>query len=93
VVRTSDVQLERASDQTIFRWAAAERRIVYTANLVDYARLNAQFARAGESHSGIICRIWQGRPVAGQLAALRNIDARYSDHEVASQMLYLEAFL
>ena len=93
VVRSRDAGLERTPDEAVLRWAASEGRVVYTANTRDYARLGGEFSRSGTSHAGIICRTRQALPIAGQLAALRAMDARYSQEELVSQVLFLEGFL
>ena len=93
VVKTSQLGLERASDEEILTFAATHNRIVYTANTRDYHRLSTTWLSSGKSHPGIIVRTKQNLAVGQQLRGLYAIDARHSAEELVNQLLFLERYL
>ena len=62
-----------ATDEFQLEFAARERRVIFTANEGDFARLFAEWARAGRSHVGIIICPRQGLPPEWQATEIVRI--------------------
>lgn len=46
--------LRQMADEELLRWSAAERRLLVTENVRDFAPLHGAFLARGESHTGIV---------------------------------------
>jgi hypothetical protein len=80
-------------DEEQFAFALSEGRILYTANVADFARLHAALLAAAGTHPGIVVRARQQMPVGQQVRGLVALDARLSREQVRDQLLYLAEFL
>jgi hypothetical protein len=67
-------------DRSHLEFAAAEGRVIYTANVGDFAALDAEYAETGVFHAGIIVTTNQLLGVGEQLRQVRAISDR-STHE------------
>lgn len=84
--------LHTLTDDALLTEALALGRVVYTANLEDFARIHAGWMRDGRAHAGIIARTDQRTPVGLQLRCLERIDLSFSQTDLANQFVYLENF-
>ena len=67
LVTTSEASMTKRADDDQLRFAASVERVIITSNIADFARLHAQWLKAGLGHNGIIL-IHQQKWGAGQLA-------------------------
>ena len=79
------------SEQLSF--AAAEGRVLYSANVGDFARLHAEWLRSERVHAGLILRSWQQMPIGLQLEGLLAINAAFDRDAMASSLIYMSDFL
>ncbi len=67
LVTTSEASMTKRADDDQLRFAASVERVIITSNIADFARLHAQWLKAGLGHNGIIL-IHQQKWGAGKLA-------------------------
>jgi hypothetical protein len=79
----------KQEDEEQLVFAAAQRRVLYTKNVGDFARLHKEWQAAGRSHSGIIVVSKQRTPIGVQVRAL-HVLAEQSDRDgLANSLAYL----
>ena len=89
VLMSSDVGRERAPDSEQLAYAASLRRVIYTANRGDYARLHAEWMGEGRTHWGIIIRSRQQISVREQIRALVAIGRESKRDDWKNRIVYL----
>jgi len=67
LVTTSEASMTKRADDDQLRFAASVERVIITSNIADFARLHAQWLKAGLGHNSIIL-IHQQKWGAGELA-------------------------
>jgi predicted nuclease of predicted toxin-antitoxin system len=67
LVTTSEAGMSNRTDEAQLRFAASANRVMITSNIADFARLHADWLKAGFNHSGIIL-IHQQKWGPGELA-------------------------
>jgi hypothetical protein len=67
LLTTSEAGMTKRTDDDQLRFAASVRRVIITSNIADFARLHAQWLKAGLEHDGIIL-IHQQKWGAGEQA-------------------------
>ncbi len=67
---TSEAGRERASNADQLAWASNVGRVLYSANIRDFDRINRVWLAAGREHAGIILLPQQSLPVGEQLRRL-----------------------
>jgi Domain of unknown function (DUF5615) len=77
-----------ATDAFQLEFAARENRVIFTANEGDFARLFAEWARAGIAHAGIIVCPRQGLPPEWQANEIVRI---CSPADMADAIAYVRA--
>lgn len=88
-------QLEGSSDEEVMRVAIAERRVLVTNNVRDYAPLVEGFGLRGETHFGVVftddATFPRTRDGIGLLVrALAALDVGSSDDDILDGCQYLE---
>ncbi|MEX0783054.1 MAG: DUF5615 family PIN-like protein [Dehalococcoidia bacterium] len=68
----------RAPDSEQLRYATAHGWVIYTPNVADYARLHSEWMLSGESHAGILARVYQQLDVGEQI---RRLDRALRENE------------
>jgi hypothetical protein len=81
------------SDPEQLAFASDEGRVLYSANVRDFTRINGDWARQGLVHAGIALRSSQGMPVGQQVHALRRLCSELNDNEIRGRIEYLGAWL
>jgi hypothetical protein len=79
----------RSPDVEQLRFATANEWVIYTANVADYARLHRDFLSAGESHAGIVARIYQQLDVGEQMRRLERVLTEYEGRDMTNVFVYL----
>jgi Domain of unknown function (DUF5615) len=67
ISRASEAGMTKSADDDQLRFAASVKRVIITSNIADFARLHAQWLKAGLGHNGIIL-IHQQKWGPGELA-------------------------
>ncbi len=67
LLTTSEAGMTKRADDDQLRFAASVKRVIITSNIADFARLHAQWLKAGLGHNGIIL-IHQQKWGPGELA-------------------------
>jgi hypothetical protein len=91
VLTTVEAGRQRASDEDQLLFAAAEHRVLYTANRADFARLHRDWLVAGRAHAGIITRSRQQLNVSAQILGLRRFCSALEPAAAVNLFEYLEA--
>lgn len=76
------------SDIEQFAFAVQEDRVLYTANVADFALIHADHLARGSSHPGIIVRTRQRMPVGMQLGAMAALPLSLVDGTLQDRMIY-----
>jgi hypothetical protein len=85
VLTAEEAGRQRLSDEEQLSFATQDERCLYTANYGDFARLHAEWMRAGRRHAGIVARTQQVTPVGEQIRALAAVCSTY---EAGSENLF-----
>ncbi len=93
VLTAPEAGLESAPDEVQLQFAAAEQRLLYTANTRDFAPLHARWLAEGRSHRGIVVRHRQQLSIGAQVRGLRAICSSLSPDAAINRLEYLEAWL
>jgi hypothetical protein len=93
VLTTFDADNQDHPDPDQLAFALDQGRILYSANVPDYARINRDWARAGRVHAGIVLRSFQSMPIGDQVRALTRLCTELSEHEMRGRIEYLRAWL
>lgn len=93
VLTAEEVGMREASDREQLVFAALERRVIYTGNRKDYARLHREWMATVHWHAGIVARIHQQLSVGEQLRALKRLATTFEADEMANRFEYLEKWL
>ena len=75
-------------DEDHLAFAAREARVLYSFNVADYCRLQAQ----GQSHAGLILAQQQRYPVGDQMRRLLRLVAAKSAEEMQNHIEFLSAW-
>lgn len=67
LLTTSEAGMTKRADDDQLRFAASVKQVIITSNIADFARLHAQWLKAGLGHNGIIL-VHQQKWGAGELA-------------------------
>jgi len=73
VLTVHDADKRGLEDEEQLVFAAAEGRVVYSANVPDFSRLHAEWQRAGDHHAGIVVLSHQDTPIGVQIRALTRL--------------------
>lgn len=68
-------------------------RVLYTANVRDFARLHRDWMAAGRSHAGIVVRRNQLMSIGGQIRGLRLISAAFDEWDAKDMFEYLDVWV
>jgi hypothetical protein len=79
-------------DDDQLAYAAAQGRVLFTANQGDFCRLHASYLTEGRSHAGIIVVTQQRYSVGEQVRRLRNLLAAHSDESMRNQIEFLSGW-
>ena len=89
VLSSEDAGMKRATDEAHLTFATTERRVLYTANRADFARLHAKWVSGGIHHEGIVIRARQQLGVKSQIRALVELGSRVRPEDWADRLEYL----
>ena len=84
---------QRLTDESQLEFATAERRVVLTRNIGDFARLHSRYVAEGRQHAGIIIITDQSMAVGPLLAAMLAIRSGGESEILANRLLYLQNFV
>jgi hypothetical protein len=93
ILTAGEAGMIRRPDGDQFALAIEAGRVLYTANVADFARIHARHLADGGSHPGVVVRTWQLMPVGVQIGALAALNAARSHSEVRDRLLYLSDFV
>lgn len=93
VVTALDAGMIGKPDEEQFAFARSEARILYTANVGDFARLHVSLLGADGTHPGIVVRARQQMSIGEQVRGLVALDARLNPEQAQDRLLYLAEFL
>ena len=89
-VQTSDEAGNRgAPDDVYFAFASQSRRVLVTANQVDFMRLHARALRAGSGHSGLIIVGQQRWDIGEQVRRFARVAAQRTESEMRDSVEFL----
>jgi uncharacterized protein with PIN domain len=77
------------SDEEQLSFAAAARRVLYTRNTKDFARLHAVWRRSALTHAGVIVVTHQRVSIGLRLRALQNMAAIFESDDMANRLEFL----
>jgi hypothetical protein len=75
------------SDESRFRWAAAEGRAIVSFNVGDFARLHNEWMLRGDHHAGVV--VSQQTSIGDVIRRLLNLSAVLSDDEMIDRLEFL----
>ena len=79
----------KQDDEIQLEFAASQKRILYSRNARDFARLHAEWQTVGRSHSGIIVVSVQRTPIGVQLRALQRLSEVFEADDMVERLAYL----
>ena len=80
------------SDLEQLQWAAAQKRVLYTANVADFCRLHSEFMRVGQDHHGIILHVRQRYSVGEQMNRLLRLISLVAAEGMRNRIEFLSAW-
>lgn len=89
VLTTAEAGRIGRSDESQLEFATGQGRVVYTSNAGDFARLHAEWQRAGRTHAGIIILFDQRTPIGVQIRALLRMTKALTSTEMRNRLEYL----
>lgn len=89
VLTSREAGRERASDVEQLEFATTERRVLYTGNRRDFARIHAEWMAANRTHAGIVTRARQRLPVGRQVSGLLRICSELEAAGAMNRFTYL----
>lgn len=82
---------QRLTDEQQLEFAARHQRVIYSANVRDFARLHQSWANQPRPHAGIILRVFQQMPIGEQIRYLLVVATVPGG--TANELLYLGPWL
>ncbi|MEX2372399.1 MAG: DUF5615 family PIN-like protein [Dehalococcoidia bacterium] len=92
VISTVEAHRRGHADGDQLAFATAQRRVVVTRNVGDFAALHRQVLEGGNSHAGIVALSRQRFMVGESAAAMLHMVRRLSAEEMIDQMLFLNTW-
>lgn len=93
VITASDVKRTGYLDEEQLAWATQQVRVLYSANVKDFCRINSTLMEQGESHAGIILVQQQRYSVGELLRGILNLMATKSAEDMRNQLVFLGAYI
>lgn len=84
---------ERLPDDLQLEFATASQRVIYTANVADFARLHHKWMVEGRKHTGIVVRSRQQMSIGNQVRGLSKFCESCEPAAAANLFAYLDDFL
>ena len=81
-------RLKQADEEQLV-FAATQKRVLYTKNVGDFARLQKDWQSAARSHSGIIVVSKQRAPIGVQIRGLQVLAEQFEPDEMKDRLVYL----
>jgi len=81
------------SDEDQLRWAAAQRRALFSYNVGHFYRLHTSFLARGEDHGGLILVGQRRYGIREQLRGVLRLVTARSAEELAAQVVFLRAWI
>ncbi len=88
ILTADEADMIERQDEDHLAFAAREGRVLYSFNVADYCRLQAQ----GQSHAGLILALQQRYPVGDQMRRLLRIVAAKSAEDMHNHIEFLSAW-
>lgn len=79
-------------DEEHLEFATSQSRVLYSANVRDYARIHKQWMVVGTSHAGIVVCNTQFWSVGEQIRRLVLVSSSLSAEDVANSIVHLSGF-
>lgn len=89
VMTVAEAGLGGAPDEAQLERANAEKRVLYTFNVGDFARLDREWTGSGRVHAGIVVVSRQRYGIGEQLRGLLAIGNRWSAEQMRSRLEFL----
>lgn len=93
ILTTTESGRHRESDEDQLAFATSQRRVIYTANSGDFARLHREWLRSGRHHSGMVLRANQRLGVGDQVRGLLRIADAFGSADTEDLFTYLDIWL
>ena len=87
VTTVSDAERKAASDLDQLRYASLQKRVLFTFNVADFAKLHDEFTVAGRHHSGIL--LSKQLPVGIIVKRLLRLLSRLPVDEIENNIIWL----
>jgi uncharacterized protein DUF5615 len=76
-------------DEEQLAFATSQKRVLFTMNIGDFARLHNEWRREERTHAGIIILTEQLCPIGVQLRALQNMGAIFESEDMENRLEFL----
>ena len=93
VLTTREAERIRSRDSDQLECATMTKRVLYSANVSDFARLHRQYLSNVRTHSGIIVQNNQRLSFERQVGCLWRIHEALAPGEIATTIIFLENYL
>jgi hypothetical protein len=84
-----DAGMIERTDEEHLRFSTSRGRVLYSFNVADYCRLDAEFRKAGHSHAGIVLARQQRHSLGEQLRRLLKLTATRSAEDMLNAVEFL----
>jgi hypothetical protein len=86
---STDARMRGKGDERQLLFAASQKRVLFTSNVGDFRRLDAEWRQSGRSHAGIILLTRQRTPIGVQLRAFEEMGRRFGPEDLENRVEFL----